>query len=522
VDLAVDLRRRVAGLVWGTVEGTELTASDRKLLGDGLGGIVLFSRNVASPPQLVELTAAIREAASNPVVIAIDQEGGHIVRIGEPLTRLPSPMAVGATGDARLARAAARASAVELAACGIDVVLAPVLDVAAERRAVVVGARAYGDDPRLVARLGAAAIRGYLEGGVLPMAKHFPGHGRTAVDSHLGLPVIADDPTGLTAIDLVPFQAALAAGVPALMTAHVVHADLDAVRPASLSAATSRLARERLGFDGLLVTDAIVMDAVARRQPIEDAARDALLAGADVVMALEAAHRVVDRLVRDVESGVIDEADLAEPARRSATFAAKARAVAAGRAGSLDPVAALPHRRISQRAARRALTLVSGTARLPIRSSESVAVVDLRSLRPSPVEDAVGSGRDAGALLAEALGAVLLALDPTDDAAAIAAGRAAAAGDRVVLLTRDAFADPRSCALARLVAGPSTVHVALRNPVDLELAPSGVQIATYHESPAVGAALAVALAVGAGAFPGRLPVALELPGDEELARDMAS
>jgi beta-N-acetylhexosaminidase len=511
-------RRRVAGLVWGVVSGPLLSDEDRALLDGGLGGVVLFSHNVRSPDQLRTLTSDIRAAASNPVVISIDQEGGHIVRIGEPLTRLPSPMAIGATRDVRLARAVARASAEELAACGIDVALAPVLDVATERRAVVVGSRSYGADPELVARLGAAAIRGYLEGGVLPVAKHFPGHGRTPVDSHLHLPVIAADTDGLAAIDLVPFEAAVAAGVPALMTAHVVHVDLDAERPASLSAATSRLARVGLRFGGLIVTDAIVMDAVTRRQPMEEAATDALLAGADVVMALQPAGRVIDHLAQQARAGVLDERRLASACARVAAFVARGRAVR--RAGSAVPIGSLQHRRVADRVARRSLTLVAGAADLPIRDTGPLTVVDVRSLRPSPVEDAVGSGADVGTSLAAALGGLLVALDAADPGSAGQAARVVRSASRVLLLTRDAFADPRSAALVRSLAGGTTVHVALRNPVDLELAWSAVQIATYHEAQAVAAALAAALSSGAEGFPGRLPVTLDTSADSD--RELAS
>ena len=513
--MTADLRRRVAGLVWGVVSGPALTADDRELLEAGLGGVVLFSRNVRSPEQLRELTAAIRAAASNPVVVSIDQEGGHIIRIGEPLTRLPSPMAIGATGNARLAWAVARASAAELADCGIDVVLAPVLDVAADRKAVVVGARAYGGDPGLVARLGAAAIRGYLEGGVLPVAKHFPGHGRTPVDSHLALPVLAPDPEALEAVDLVPFRAAVAAGVPGLMTAHVVHGDLDRVRPASLSAETTRLARERLGFDGLLVTDAIVMDAVARRQPLDAAALDALLAGADAVMALEPAWRVIDRLESEARSGRLSGDRLAEASARCGVFAQQAASVR--RAAALRPIGAPRHGRIAEHVACESLTLAGGGPRLPIRTAERIVVLDVRSLRPSPVEDAVGSGTALGAGLAGRLGGRHLSLDPADAAAIAAARRAVHAAERVILLTRDAFADPRSSALVRAIAGETVIHVAVRNPVDLELAPSGALVATYHEGPAVAGALGDALRTGPAAFPGRLPIALDLVPAEEMA-----
>jgi beta-N-acetylhexosaminidase len=510
----VDARRRVAGLVWGVVSGRALTAGDRALLDDGLGGVVLFARNVVSPAQLRELTDEIRAAASNPVVVAVDQEGGHIVRVSDPLTRLPSPMAIGATGDPELARAVAHTSAAELAACGVDVVLAPVLDVATERRAAVVGTRAYGDEPGQVARLGAAAIEGYLAGRVLPIAKHFPGHGRTTVDSHLALPVVPPDAGAFEAIDLVPFEAAVAAGAPALMTAHVVVPDLDTTRPASLSAATAQLARHRLGFDGLLVTDALVMDAITGRQPVEEAAVEALVAGADVVMALDPAMRVIDRLEAASRQGRLSARRIGEAAARVTTFADRA---AGGRArADRSAIGASAHRRVAATVARRSLTLVAGADRLPLGPGEPVIVVDVASTRPSPVEDHTGSDAGFGRALARRLGASHVPVAPGEPGSDLRWGTPAAAG-RTILLTRDAFADPRASALVAAQGGGHTIHVAVRNPVDLELGNAGVLVATYHESPDVAAALADALRGGPSAFPGRPPVHLDLATDQEIA-----
>ncbi|HEU4671896.1 MAG TPA: glycoside hydrolase family 3 N-terminal domain-containing protein, partial [Candidatus Limnocylindrales bacterium] len=257
-----DPLRIAARLVWASIPGPALDDEARTLIGTGIGGVVLFSKNVLDPAQLARLCGEIRSVAPGPIRISIDQEGGPIIRIAEPLTRFPSPMAIGATRDPRIAYAVARASARELAALGIDVVLAPVLDLASDLRSAVVGARAYGSDPALVARLGAAAVRGYLDGGVLPMPKHFPGHGRTPADSHLAMPWVGGTLADLRARDLAPYRAAIDADAPALMTAHVVHGAIDPGLPATLSrAALVDLARIELGFRGLLVTDALVMDA---------------------------------------------------------------------------------------------------------------------------------------------------------------------------------------------------------------------------------------------------------------------
>lgn len=501
-----DPARLVAGVVWGSISGLELTSDERALLDAGLGGVVLFRRNVHSPTQLRRLTADIRAAATNPIVVAVDQEGGHIVRLGPPLTALPSPMAIGATGDERLAHAVARASAAELAACGIDVVCAPVLDVVADARSTVIGARSFGADARLVARLGRAMVRGYLDGGVLPVAKHAPGLGRTVVDSHHALPVLDADRAGLDS-DLLPFDAAVAAGVPALMTAHVVNGAIDPDRPASLSAATTAILRRNLGFRGLIVTDALVMDAIAREQPLEDAATAALAAGADVVMALDAARRVIDRLADDVASGRLDADRVTEGAGRAAHFAQLAGRT--GRAATPAPIGALPHRGAADLVARRSLTLVHGAAWLPLAVGRRTVVVDIAAGRRSPVDDGSGAGEEVGATLARAFDAPHVTLDPHDLRWLDAARAVVAAADQVVVLTRDAANDPATTELARSFLGDRAVHVALQGPGDLAIDHSGVAIATYHEGPAVATALGVALATGSAAFPGQLPVAIE-------------
>ena len=502
----MDALRAAAGLVWGVLSGPTLSADDRALLRTGLGGVVLFGRNIRSPEQLRQLTADVRAAATSPVIVAIDQEGGHIIRIGEPLTRLPSAMAIGATGDPALAYAVARASAVELAACGIDVVCAPVLDVALDRHAAAIGARSFGEDPALVARMGRETIRGYLDGGVLPVAKHFPGHGRTATDSHLALPVVHADVAALDAVDLVPFHAAVDAEVPALMTSHVVYAAIDPAHPASLSPAVADLARRRLQFDGLLVTDALVMDAIAHRQPIEAAASAAIAAGADAVMALDPAWRVIDRLEFDIRRERLDPARVAAAVGHAARFAAAARStrVSTGR----TRIGALPHRGAADRVARAALTLVAGERLLPIRPAERVVVIDVASARRSPIEDERGTDPVTAAAIAAAWRASLVVLDPRDPGPLDAAHKAAEAADRVIVLTRDAFVEPVGASLIRSFLGRRSVHVALRSPTDLELSTDGVAIAAYHEGPAVAAALVRALGAGTSALPGRLPLAL--------------
>jgi beta-N-acetylhexosaminidase len=501
--------RTAARLVWASIGGPSLDDEARALLGTGIGGVVLFSRNIVDPPQLARLCADIRVAAAGPVRISIDQEGGHIVRIGEPLTRFPSPMAIGATRDPRIAYAVARASARELAALGIDVILAPVLDLAADLRSAVIGARAYGSEPGLVARLGAAAVRGYLDGGVLPMPKHFPGHGRTPADSHLAVPWVGGTLADLRRGDLAPYRAVIAAGAPALMTAHVVHRSIDPTVPATLSAgALVGLAREELAFGGLLVTDALVMDAIARHRPIGRASVDAIVAGADVVMALEAGWATLDALEAAVLNGAIPERRLSEALARADAFDAAADAA---RARIPRRVSVALHSRLVRRIARSSITLVRDDARrLPIRGSR-VVVVDVASARPSPVEDERGESRTLRMALGTRIhGLRAVRVEPRTGVGLAEALALSAAADAVVLATRDAFASPEGRMVVSAIGDAAVVRVALRSPADLLLDPRpSTAVAAYADTPATADALAAALVEGPAAFRGRLPVPLE-------------
>jgi beta-N-acetylhexosaminidase len=505
-----DALRTAARLVWASINGPELDDEARALLGTGIGGVVLFSRNIVDPDQLRGLCAGIRAAAGGPIRISIDQEGGHIVRIGEPLTRFPSPMAIGATRDPRIAYAVARASARELATLGIDVILAPVLDLAADMRSAVVGARSYGSEPALVARLGAAAVRGYLDGGVLPMPKHFPGHGRTAADSHLAIPVVGGTMAELLAADVPPYRAAMAAGAPAIMTAHVVHRALDSTMPATLSTDTLvGLARDALGFDGLIVTDALVMDAIAHLHPIGRAAVEAILAGADVVMALDAAWRTLDALEAAVLNEQIPHRRLAAALARAAAFD---RAADAARARIPRRVSVALHGRLARRIARSSLTLVSDPTRLvPIAPEARVVLVDVASTRTSPVEDERGESITFASAMHERFASLrAVRVEPRSGRGLAEALEASAGADVIVVATRDAFASFDARLVVAAIGGANVVRVALRSPADLLLEPSpSAAIASYADTPATVDALATALAEGPPAFRGRLPVPLE-------------
>jgi beta-N-acetylhexosaminidase len=513
-----------ARLTWGTLRGSTPDTEELDLLRRGLGGLVLFSRSLGDRGAVRALVARVRAESPAGLHVSVDQEGGHIVRLREGFTAFPGAMAIGATGSEELAFEAARASARELAEVGIDTVLAPVLDLAADLRNPTIGSRAYGADPALVARLGAAAIRGYLAGGVIPVPKHFPGHGRTPLDSHLAAPVVRGSRADLQR-DLEPFRGAVAAGAPMLMASHLRYDAVGDDLPASLSAAVVRLAREELGFRGVLVTDAMVMDAITAGGPVPDACLAALVAGCDVAMALEPSRRTIELVAAALLDGRLSagraEMALARLAPLAAAGPTGGERIVGERDVERDVEDGRDHGGIGAEIARRSLTLVRDTGLLPIAVSTSIVLIDVGGRALSPVEDSASGARSAVATALAARFSRLAICDvtPDDEAGARAAIEAAGGAEIVIVATRDAFVRPFERRLLARVAevGRPVLRVALRSPEDLAIAPlPDAAVAAYCEVSPTVAALAAALATGRRAFPGRLPVELRLESGADL------
>lgn len=250
----------------------------------GLGAVILFARNCPTLDTVLALTGACRRWLPEALVL-VDHEGGRVHRLPPPFTRFPAAAVVARSGDAALVRAVARAMARELRAAGFDSGLAPVLDCLTEPGATAIGDRAFGVDPERVAACGEAFVRATVAEGVIPVAKHFPGHGRTAIDSHATLPEVEAPLALLETVELLPFRRALAAGCPAVLVAHVRYLAIDGEWPASLSAAAiDGLLRGRLGFGGCVLSDDLEMRAVAERVGVAEAAVRFLAAGGDLAL----------------------------------------------------------------------------------------------------------------------------------------------------------------------------------------------------------------------------------------------
>ena len=340
-------------LLVGGFLGTDLPASFAAALARGeRAGAILFRRNLEDLGQTAELCSTIWAAAPSelPPIVGVDQEGGRVARLPAPFFALPPMARLGQLDDPDLTFRLARTVGVQLRALGFSLDFAPVLDVGSNPDNPVIGDRSFGPTPELVVRHGLAFARGLAHGGVGACGKHFPGHGDTSRDSHLELPFVEHDLARLRALELVPFAAAAAAGLPALMSAHVVFRALDAERPATLSPALcTELLRRELGFCGVLFSDDLEMGAIGQGFGIEQAAIQAVAAGCDLLL-----------ICRDEALQERAHAALVRQAEQDARFAARCRE-AVGR--SLDM------RRRAPRPPR------AGEGTRPWRSEQQAAIV---------------------------------------------------------------------------------------------------------------------------------------------------
>jgi beta-N-acetylhexosaminidase len=321
-----------------------------------VGGVVLFARNLEGPRQVKELCREIRAAAGRgrpAPLIAIDQEGGRVTRLKDPrFTQLPPARSYSllCCHAERAAHAAGAVLAEELRAVGVDINFAPVLDVDSNPRNPVIGDRAISGDPETVARLGIAFCRGSLSRGVVPVGKHFPGHGGTDEDSHKELPVVRRSRRSLLAFEVSPFRAAVRAGIPALMTAHVLYPALDRDAPATLSRKIlTDLLRDTLSFRGVVFSDSLEMKAISRNYGIGNAAVTAISAGCDAVLVCrgeEEQAEAIEALARNWRDDAPFRRKAAAAERRVARLRGRLPAPAARRA-SLRSVGSKGHRELA-------------------------------------------------------------------------------------------------------------------------------------------------------------------------------
>ena len=497
-------------------------------------GFTLFREpNLRTPRQVHRLTTGLQAAARArpgsdglPLLIATDQEGGQLLALGEGFTPFAGPMAIGATGDADLAERVGRAIGRELRAVGVNVNYAPVLDVAVNPANPSLGIRSFGDDQFKAGRLAAAWLGGLQSVGVAGTGKHFPGTGGAGVDTHHALAIVDRSREDLDALELVPFKAAITAGLKLMMSGHFASPGLTGNRglPGTLSRQVmDELLRDELGFEGVSITDALDMKALPQDATQAVDVLAAVRAGVDLLLATpdRGAQRRIESALRRAAA-----VELFDPARLR-TSAARIEALRRWLASFEDPpvevVGSTEHGALARELAERSLTLVRDEVRLlPLRLSPEARIAAImptpRDLTPADTSSYVAPDL-AAALRAHhpAVDEIVTSHPPTEhEVAEIVAG--ADRYDAFVVGTISAVAGSTQAALVDglLETGRPVVTVALRTPWDLAAYPrAATHVCTYSILPESMAALASALfgarlgaAGGGSAFPGRLPVSI--------------
>ncbi|MET9469460.1 glycoside hydrolase family 3 N-terminal domain-containing protein [Streptomyces sp. NPDC006544] len=529
-----------------------------------LGGIVYFgwAHNTRTPHQIAELSADLQRAAAAsgagiPLLLSIDQEHGAVARVGKPATLLPGAMALGAAalgagGSTAGARRAARIAGTELAAMGIRHDYAPVADVNVDPANPVIGVRSFGADPRAVAALVAAQVRGYQGAGVAATAKHFPGHGDTGTDSHVGLPLMRHTRAQWEELDEPPFRAAVRAGVDVVMTAHIVFPALDpSGDPATLSRpVVTGILRERLGFRGVVVTDALDMAGVRQKYGDDRIPVLALKAGCDqllnppdlglahrsVLAALDSGEltraRIEESVLRILElkgrRGLFDGAGAAGatagtggPAGTGSPSATGSPSVTTGAnsavAAAVDAAVGIPaHLAAADEIAARTTTLLANPVRLLPVDPSSRPLLLVTGTDPASPTGTTGPPTSVLARELSALGCRATALPP-------ARAVAAAPGHAAVLVCTynvpEGQSPQRELVEELLATGVPVVLVAIRNPYDPARLPQcAAELATYTWTD-VEMRAAARVVTGAVRPTGRLPV--PVPGRYPLGHGLA-
>lgn len=532
----LSLEEMVGQLLMIGFEGKKPPPEVARFLVEGkAGGVILLARNFGDAREAAELVLSLQKLATTrpsglPLLIAIDQEGGPVVRLRQGITLFPGNMAVSATGNPEYAFQAAAAVASELRALGINMNLAPVVDVNNNPCNPVIGVRSFGEDPKMVAELGIQAIKGYQSRGIAAVAKHFPGHGDTTVDSHQGMPRIGHPLSRLEEVELVPFRAAINAGVAGIMTTHCSFPAVDSApnRPATLSPAVlTGLLREKLGFDGVLLTDCLEMRGVAEVYGPEQAAVLAVQAGADLALLTHSfdkqltAHRL---LVEAVRSGLLPYARLEAAVQRVVRLKQWLFAEGVPTGGqkkgvgeSPDQVDQAENQSLAQQIAAAALTLVKneeGLLPLKLAPEEEIYLLSFHHQGLTLAEE--GTGSDSG--LSQALKKRhhrtrerVLSLSPTAETIERVLGELRASRPGLVLIaTEDAGLAQGQVTLVKEIAatGLPLVVVALRTPYELALFPEvKTFVAAYSFQPVTLEALA-GLLWGEFLPTGKLPVSI--------------
>ncbi|WP_153979303.1 beta-N-acetylhexosaminidase [Paenibacillus xylanilyticus] len=531
------LEQKVGQLFMCGFHGQHVDEQIMRLIQDyHVGGVIYFRRNVESVEQLTRLSAELQSLAAKsselPLMISVDQEGGMVARIDKDgITRVPGSMALGATCNPDYTYQCARILGTELKRIGIDMNLAPVVDVNNNVLNPVIGVRSYGENAENVAVHGAAAIAGYQSSGIAATAKHFPGHGDTAVDSHLGMVTVPHEWQRLEQVELRPFRRAIEADVDAIMTAHVI---FPAIEPEPIPATLSRnvlhkLLREQMGFKGIIITDCLEMHAISKPYGVANAAVRAVKAGADLILVshtLEEQIAAIDAVVDAVRHGDIEEQiiDLAlervvewkqkrcdsQSSQQSSDQSSQQSSEQSRMPYSLSSV---PEKLLLDEIASKSITVVHNDGVLPLKPEQNVLVVWPEVVQRTEVDEPWSHSDSLGMVLGQIKNHVRehkITTQPSyEEAERIT--KSVMEGEQVIVCTyTSAGVLPKGqrYLIERLSVNHSLIVVALRNPYDLlEMPRPGAYVCTYENTPAVVRALSL-LITGELNPSGSLPVRL--------------
>jgi beta-N-acetylhexosaminidase len=449
-----------------------------------VGGVILFARNGCAGPAMREQIARIRSLSPEWPLIAMDQEGGPVLRVSEGASDLPSAMAMGSCSDPQLVQAVGRAAGLELLSMGADLNLAPVLDVNRLEANPGIGLRSFGTTSGTVIRMAGAYLRGLQGSGVLACGKHFPGKGAAATDAHLSMPVVNASREELEGQDLAPFrelgqdgvQSLEALPLVALMTSHVLYPALDPERPGTTSQVIGKIAREILGEAGLLISDDLEMGGMADAEGcLAEGARRSLEVGHDLLLVChdrDLHQRMVDHCVEAVRTGCLSRARIREACGRVLAWK---RHCAALTRGDLETLVE-EHRPLMQEAHLRGITLLQGEAALDPSRSWTVYLPKIEGL--VQVEEGTGSCECLRRCLAEFLPDMEVCLySPREGLEG-----ACPVGRHILFCSYNAHLIEAQAGLLRTLAegAESFSLVALRNPFDARLVPEAERVLLVH------------------------------------------
>lgn len=493
------LKQKIGQMIIAGFPSREADDHIEKLIEEyNVGNVILFSRNIEKPKQLYDLNKELQKLALNsngiPLFIAVDQEGGMVSRMPEGVASFPGNMALSAGGDENEAYLAGKYCGEELKALGINMNLAPVLDVNNNPYNPVIGVRSFGEVPQKVAKYGCAYIKGLQENNIIAVGKHFPGHGDTSVDSHLDLSSVNHDKERLKNVELYPFNEAVKSGLKAIMSAHVI---FPAYEEKSLPGTLSRnvltgLLKEELGFKGLILTDCMEMKAIDKYFTTEKAAVMAVKAGANLICishTLEKQIRSINNIIEAVKNGEISEEAIDKSVDKIIRYKEKLEAsefVKSSFENIKNQLNKREHVDFANRVSERSITIFKGKNYFPI-NGDNVLFISTDALAVNGADDLI-ENRSINSSFKKAFPKTtteIISIKPNEDVIKSLV-KSSLNMEKVIICTYNAGLNKEQVYLVKeiLKVNKNVMVIAMRNPYDIkEFTEVPCYVATYEYTP---------------------------------------